>query len=95
MNRIVRERYPVSQLPEDLRKELKGQSEVTLIIDGGADDVMPARSDDHPAVAEIRRTGVRGGDFSRFKHLRHTHFATDEAVADHIAELRADWADRE
>ncbi len=33
MNRIVREHYPVSNLPEDLQKEFPGQDEVTLVLE--------------------------------------------------------------
>jgi hypothetical protein len=90
MNRIVRENYPVAKLPEELQKEFPEQSEVTLIIDGGAAKPAQMRADEEAVLAEIRRTGVRGGDFSRFKHLRRSLFASDEDVGTYIDNLRAE-----
>lgn len=33
MNRIVREHYPVSRLPEDIRRDLEGTTSVTLTVE--------------------------------------------------------------
>jgi len=35
MNKITREHYPVSKLPEDLKKEFAGFETVTLVGEGG------------------------------------------------------------
>jgi hypothetical protein len=94
MNRIVRENFPVSQLPEDLRREFPGSTQVTLIVDARTAAEV-GRSTDEAALADIRRTGIRGGDFSRFKHLRRAHFSSSERADDHISAMRDEWADRE
>jgi hypothetical protein len=39
MNKITREHYPVSKLPEELRKEFEGVETVTLVSDGETDNV--------------------------------------------------------
>ena len=95
MNRIVRENYPVDKLPEDIRREFPGQSEVTLIVDGKAAAEAQQAMDDEAALAEIRRTGIRGGDFSRFKHLRRANFQSGAEVTDSLSALRDEWAHRE
>jgi hypothetical protein len=37
MNRIVREHYPVANLPEDLRQEFEGVETVTVMVEQAAD----------------------------------------------------------
>lgn len=93
MNRIVREHYPVSNLPEDLQKEFPGQDEVTLVLEAPVSSEQ-AR-EDALALAEIRKTGIRGGDFSRFKHLRRSNFRSSDEVEAHVNALRDEWAHRE
>lgn len=96
MNRIVRERYPVSRLPEDLRAAFPGQEEVTIIVQP-LDQAIEAHpsDDDQDALAAIAKDEIRGGDFSRFKHLRRANFASAKDVDVHISALRDEWADRE
>lgn len=49
MNKIVREHYPVSQLPEDLRAQFPGVETVRLVIEEGAarqaDQKSPGRDE--------------------------------------------------
>lgn len=95
MNRIVREHYPVSALPEDIRKEFAGQDEVTLIVEAPHPVNSASMHGDEAALAEIRRTPIRGGEFSRFKHLRRSHFGSSEEVDAYLDALRDEWTHRE
>ena len=100
MNRIVREHYPVANLPEDIRHEFSGQDEVTLIVSAG-DAAEPAHLSpssgisDEAVLAELRREPIRGGDFSRFKHLRREHFESAQEADAYLDALRNEWAHRE
>ena len=46
MNRIVRENYPVADLPEDLREGFAPDTEVTVTIEVMSGAVEPASLDD-------------------------------------------------
>ncbi len=86
MNRIVREHYPVSKLPEDIRKEFPDQEEVTLTVEAGASPTED-RSGTPPPHG--------WGHFSRFRHLARTNLkSTDEIVAD-VRALRDEWDERD
>lgn len=37
------------------------------------------------------RTSTGSGHFSRFQHLRRPHFASAEAIDDHVRALREEW----
>lgn len=50
-------------------------------------------AEDAPAIA-VPQAGVEhapAGQFSRWKHLRKSHFATTQEIADHIRALRSEW----
>lgn len=82
MNRIVREHYPVSKLPEDLREEFTGSTEVTLIVEART---TPTDEREGPEPPYGR------GAFSRYRHLTKANFkSTDEVVA-HVRALRDEW----
>ena len=99
MNRIVREHYPVSKLPEDLRKEFPGQEEVTLTLEvpssETSSDQFNSRAGDPSNYPELRRTGVRGGNLSRLKHFRRSNYKTIDEINDYVGSLRDEWAHRE
>lgn len=82
MNRLVREHYPVSKLPDDLREGFEGQTDVRVTIDvaAGSDSASPA---------------VEEGHFGRFKHLRRSNFGDMDEVVSYVRSLRDEWAHRE
>lgn len=91
MNKIVRERYPVSQLPEDIRKEFEGTATVRLIIEETpaitgvvALEAFEARYEKHLATLASK------GQIDFDKHRGKTSIA--EAVA-RVRELRDEWDD--
>lgn len=79
MNRLVREHYPVSKLPEDLREGLDGQGEVTITI-----EIDPA--------SEASKDRVEGGSneswVERGKRVRQPNFASGEDVDAYVRSLR-------
>lgn len=86
MNRIVREHYPVSKLPEELQKEFPGHDEVTLTIEART----PSQDD---------RTGPEPpygwGGFSRYRHLAKPRYNSTEEVVAHVRALRDEWDERD
>ena len=83
MNRLVREHYPVSQLPEDLREGFEGQTDVRVTID------------EAEAGSKIASPGGEAGHFGRFKHLSRSNFADMDEVVGYVRSLRDEWAHRE
>ena len=83
MNRIVREHYPVSKLPEELRDELSGQQRVTLTIQWGADEsgteLATKRPDTVKSLEEL------------FAMAEPTFKSLDEVTA-HVRSLRDEWS---
>ena len=82
MNRIVREQYPVSQLPDDLRQALPGQSEVRLTIDWGDDGSLPGPDLARPRVPK---------SLEELYAMAEPTFGSLEEVAAHVCALRDDW----
>lgn len=66
MNKIVKEHYPASRLPEDLRKELQGDAWVRIEIVPEAEGQMSLR------LADLVGTGrnVHGGPDDVLTHIR-------------------------
>ena len=85
MNRIVREHYPVSKLPEDLRKEFPGQEEVTLTVEAVERSAMDQRPE--PPFGR--------GHFSRFRHLARDNFHGMDEIVAHVRALRDEWDERD
>jgi hypothetical protein len=91
MNKIVRERYPVANLPEDLRAEFEGLDTVTVSIQAEAitgrdfwpislDQMSPRNPAEIPAdIQRIRHSGLPG--------------VTPEEAVKRIRELRDEWDD--
>jgi len=91
MNKIVREHYPVANLPEDLRKEFEGFDTVRIVTEDGAEltglaavEAMERRYQEHwqtiAARAPFDIAAQRG------------QVTIEEAVA-RIRALRDEWDD--
>ena len=81
MNRVVREHYPVSKLPEDLRQGFEGRADVRVTIDAvvtesGLPDVAPRKT--KKTLDEL------------FAMSRPT-FTSVEDINDHLRALREEW----
>ena len=79
MNKLVREHYPVSNLPEDLREGLDGKGEVTVTIET------------HPASDPAKDRSERDATESwveRGKRVRQANFASSEDVDAYVRSLR-------
>lgn len=86
MNRIVREHYPVSKLPEDLQKEFPGQDEVMLTIEVPVPSKKDRDGPDPP---------FGWGGFSRYRHLAKARYSSSEQVVAQIRALRDEWDERD
>ncbi len=92
MNRLVREHYPVSKLPEDLREGFEAESNVRVTV-----DVEPNASGEQSAAREADAESEivpKPGLFSKFRHLRRVNFESDEDVDAYVNALRDEWSDR-
>jgi hypothetical protein len=76
MNKIVRERYPVENLPEDLRAELGLVSTVTVTI-----EAEPKRHDEAKRAAAIAEL---------LEHRRRLPPSTESSVLT-VRRLRDEW----
>lgn len=92
MNKIVREHYPVSKLPEELRQAFTGVETVRLVVEEespqltGAAAVAAMEAKYQAHMAQLSSSGPI--DYS--KHRGKT--TIEEAVA-RIRELRDEWDD--
>ena len=84
MNRIVRENYPVSKLPEDLQRKFPGQVEVTVTVEAQVS-----------LEADALGSLYQGGHFSRFRHLARANFNNMDEVVAHLRALRDEWDERD
>ena len=89
MNKIVRDHYPVANLPEDLREGFSPTGTVRVVIE----------IEDRGAVSDLfqpERKPMTGKDVAeaikRFKALGRPSVTPEEAVA-RIRELRDEWDD--
>jgi hypothetical protein len=93
MNRIVREHYPVANLPEDLRDQLAGAETVRVVIepDMQAGQEKPADIRTGP----LERSEPLGPDQFRegLRRLRNSGLpnVTPQEAAREIRELRDEW----
>ena len=83
MNKIVREEYPVSKLPADLRDELSGQQRVTLTISWDADQPRKEVADERPERVKSLE--------ELLAMAKPTYKSLDEVTA-HIRSLRDEWS---
>jgi hypothetical protein len=84
VNKIVLEHYPVSQLPHDLREQIRGVEKVTLTIE--------AEEQTNGEPAQLK--GI-GDWYAKYKHVRRQNYKTTEEVNDWVRSLRDEWSHRE
>lgn len=91
MNKITREHFPVSKLPEELRKEFEGIETVRLVVEeesqltgAAAITALEARYQNHWAKI------AAGGPIDYTRHRGNT--TIEEAVA-RVREIRDGWDD--
>jgi len=88
MNKIVREHYPVSKLPEDLREGMDENAEVTVIVEETPKLEMLFKMEPRkPLSAAEMAESIRS-----YKALGRPSIDSDEAVA-RIRALRDEWDD--
>jgi hypothetical protein len=82
------------EITADLLAELHARKSPREMTGGFAEeDAAPIMSQtDTPKTAIERLPG--SGHFSRWKHLRRSHFASPEDIGAHIDALRAEWSRR-
>lgn len=79
MNKIVREHYPVSQLPEDLRAQFPGVETVRLVIEEGA-----AREAENAPLGRSE-----GEDFWATLQQARASLKEPRSLRDAVADMRA------
>lgn len=88
MNKIVREHYPASRLPKELREGLDDHVRVTVIVEEQAKaDTQFEMKDRKPLTALEAVEAIK-----RFKEQGRPSIDPDEAVA-RIRALRDEWDD--
>lgn len=88
MNKIVRDHYPVENLPADLRQGLEDQATVRVVIEvenGPTSDPLPGSVREKPLSIEETLEMIR-----RYKAEGHPSVNAEEAVS-RIRELRDEW----
>jgi hypothetical protein len=73
MNKIVREHYPASKLPADLRDAIGAAEQVTITI---------------VTEEEAKTSATKDDWFSKYEHLRRGHFRSIEEINEHVRSLR-------
>ena len=82
MNRIVRERYPVARLPEDLREGLGAEATVIIETDPGSLDAHEADRPPRAAPASWAQLLRRG------QEVQQANFTSIGEVDDYVRSLR-------
>lgn len=97
MNKITREHYPVSKLPEDLRKQFAEFKTVTVVGGGEAADVEPTPGENPYHDYDEMMAGIKPMTWRELYADRLAHpekynrgVTIEEAVA-RVRELRDEW----
>ena len=85
MNKIVRQHYPVENLPEDLRVLVPGAEHVTIEVTEEPGDETRAPLSAHEAVALMREMQQHNARLGKS--------VTEEEAVRRIRELRDEWDD--
>lgn len=88
MNKIVRDHYPVENLPADLRQGLEDQATVRVVIEvenGPTSDPLPSSVREKPLSIEETLEMIR-----RYREQHPERVSMEEAVS-RIRELRDEW----
>jgi hypothetical protein len=95
MNKIVREHYPVANLPDDLKGGLAADATVRVVLE--VEDQPDVASDLYPGLKDFQtppRKPMTGKDvveaIKRYKALGRPSVTPEEAVG-RIRELRDEW----
>lgn len=94
MNKIVRQHYPVANLPEDLREGLADNATVRIVleVEDAADDSTLGSGDFQTKPGKpLKRTEALEA-IRRFKALNRPAVGLEDAVA-RIRTLRDEWDD--
>ncbi|WFR95338.1 hypothetical protein [Rhizobium tumorigenes] len=96
MNKIVLEHYPLSKLPDDMRRGLDESATVKVVIEQDADQSETER---WPGFAHLPKLDIEPSsieqileDIEKFRKTNPSTVSTAEAVA-RIRELRDEWDD--
>ena len=97
MNKITREHYPVSKLPEELQKEFAGFETVTLVSDNEAPEAEQAAGKSAHDYYEEMMAGIKPmtwaelyADMQANPGKYNRGVTVEEAVA-RVRELRDEW----
>lgn len=98
MNRVMRENYPVSRLPEDLRAGFESEDVVDIVVrsrrqKGNNPDEAIGGDGQTPDILEGEVN--LGGQFSRFKHVKRSNYGSADEINAYVNGLRDEWAHRE
>jgi len=88
MNKIVKENYPVSKLPEDLREGLKPDEEVRITIETESTSELASR---FPEVAALLRRPERVLTLDEIFALRRPVYSSVEEIDEHVRTMRDEW----
>jgi hypothetical protein len=75
------------EVTADLLIDLHNQAPSKRSQNGFSEDAPPANF----GQAHASQTETASGQFSRWKHLRRSHFSTTEDAVDHVRSLREEW----
>ncbi len=89
MNRIVKEHYPASKLPEDLREGLAPGVEVTVTVE--VFDGPRTHDRDVSFVDALLRRPEHILTLEEMFAMRQPTFKTVEEIDEHIRHLRDEW----
>jgi hypothetical protein len=97
MNKITREHYPVSKLPEELREQFAGFETVTLVSDTETDDT-PSKTDENPYHDyDEMMAGIKPMTWAELyadmqaNRQKYDRGVTIEEAVERVRELRDEW----
>jgi hypothetical protein len=99
MNKITREHYPVSKLPEELRKEFAGVETVTVTSDGETDEVAQKTGENHYHDYDEMMASIKPMTWAELYADRlanpgkYSRGVTIEEAVARVRELRDEWDD--
>jgi hypothetical protein len=94
MNRIVRESYPVAELPEDLRAELSDVERVRVVLEPVSKPAMSAGgSEEKLTISDGSDAGSSAPTLNDLWAMRRPPFKSVEQVADEVRVDRDAWDD--
>jgi len=89
LNKIVKEHYPVSKLPEDLREGLKPDAEVRVTIE--SDSASDPLASMFPSVAALRQRPERVMTLDEIWALRQPPYRSGKEIDEELRRQRDEW----